>query len=230
MRRHPVILAMFLLAGVVVNVAVAWGWAAFFPIGTTSPSSHSDSAYLVELGPDGSWKLWRIVRTEDRGVLFYFSAWDMRSLVDWATRMRRESSTDPDELVPSWARLRTPSDADLEVREVLAYGWPVLSMWCDYGRLAGNRWELQHGLEVAFLSRNFGLPAAVPLDPIWPGFAVNTPFYAAVLWLLIPGPFALRRFVRMKRGRCLKCGYLIGEAAVCSECGKALRQQAKATT
>ena len=38
---------------------------------------------------------------------------------------------------------------------------------------------------------------ALPLRPIWPGFAVNTLFYAALLWLLIPGPFVLRRFIRV---------------------------------
>ncbi len=60
---------------------------------------------------------------------------------------------------------------------------------------------------------------ALPLQPIWPGFAINTLFYAAVLWLLIPGPFALRRFIRVKRGLCPACAYRIGESAVCSECG-----------
>ena len=43
---------------------------------------------------------------------------------------------------------------------------------------------------------------AWPVRPIWPGFAINTLFYAAILWLLIRGPFALRRFIRVKRGRC----------------------------
>ncbi len=60
------------------------------------------------------------------------------------------------------------------------------------------------------------------LRPIIPGFAVNTLFYAAILWLLIAGPFALRRFLRVRRGRCPKCAYPAGESSVCSECGKAL--------
>ena len=66
--------------------------------------------------------------------------------------------------------------------------------------------------------------------PIWPGFAINTVLYATVLWLLIPGPFVLRRFIRVKRGHCVKCGYPMGEADVCSECGKALPVRARATT
>ena len=75
--------------------------------------------------------------------------------------------------------------------------------------------------------RRSGLTPAIgrreyPFLPIWPGFAVNTIFYAAVLWLLIPGPFVLRRFIRVKRGLCSACAYPRGESDVCSECGKAL--------
>ncbi len=69
----------------------------------------------------------------------------------------------------------------------------------------------------------------MPLRPIWPGFAVNTLFYAATLWLLILGPFALRRLLRRRRGRCPACSYPMGESAVCSECGKALAVRRAAT-
>ncbi len=65
----------------------------------------------------------------------------------------------------------------------------------------------------------------MPYRPIWPGFAVNTIFYAAALWLLIPGPFAVRRFLRLRRGLCPKCAYPMGESAVCTECGGALAKQ-----
>ena len=59
--------------------------------------------------------------------------------------------------------------------------------------------------------------------PIWPGFAINTVFYAAILWLVIGGPFALRRHLRRKRGHCMRCGYDLGHAdhRACSECGAA---------
>ncbi len=83
-------------------------------------------------------------------------------------------------------------------------------------------------------SRTFPWPVpadrTLPLLPIWPGFAVNTLFYATVLWLLIPGPFALRRLIRVRRGLCPACAYSRGESDVCSECGKALAQQANPST
>ena len=58
------------------------------------------------------------------------------------------------------------------------------------------------------------------------GFAINTMFYAAMLWLLFaalhPGGFVRRR-IRARRGQCPACAYPIGASNVCTECGVALR-------
>ena len=69
-------------------------------------------------------------------------------------------------------------------------------------------------------------PLVLPLYPIWTGFALNTIFYASLLWLIIPGPFVLRRFIRKRRGLCLKCGYdLRGvDHQACPECGEEIRK------
>jgi hypothetical protein len=62
--------------------------------------------------------------------------------------------------------------------------------------------------------------------PLWPGFAINTIFYAAMLWLLWIAPGKIRRFIRVRGHRCPACGYQIDSAPgigpVCSECGAAL--------
>jgi len=222
MRRRIYMVAIFLLAGAVVNVAVAWGCAILIQLMEPGRGALPRvEASLREREPDGSWYFWEILRSKDRGVLLYHSFWDARSediiYYDVSTELR------PDELAPSWASLRTPPDTDYEVRWVHGLGWPVVSMWRDYGLVSGGtRYELLHGLGLTFLPPDVSLPRAVPLHPIWPGFVINTIFYAAVVWLLIPGPFVLRRFIRVKRGRCVKCGYPSGESAVCSECGKTL--------
>ncbi len=59
------------------------------------------------------------------------------------------------------------------------------------------------------------------LTPIWSGFAINTVFYAAILWMLWLSPFVVRRFIRRRRGRCIKCGYDLrgAEHEACPECG-----------
>jgi hypothetical protein len=71
---------------------------------------------------------------------------------------------------------------------------------------------------------NHKYAVVLPLRPIWPGFAINTIFYAAILWLLIFAPGRIRRFMRLRQGRCPACGYQIaqGLSEVCSECGSPL--------
>jgi hypothetical protein len=63
---------------------------------------------------------------------------------------------------------------------------------------------------------------ATSIRPIWPGFAINTVFYAFILWLLLAAPFALRRRRRIRRGLCPACAYPVGDSPVCTECGKTL--------
>ncbi|MCZ6850308.1 MAG: hypothetical protein O7F17_01560 [Planctomycetota bacterium] len=83
------------------------------------------------------------------------------------------------------------------------------------------QWTLRSApIQVTGLSQK----RLLPLRPIWAGFAVNTIFYAAILWLIIPGPFALRRHLRRKRGLCVACGYDLRHAEhdACPECGAAI--------
>jgi hypothetical protein len=61
--------------------------------------------------------------------------------------------------------------------------------------------------------------------PLWPGFAINTVFYAVLLWMLFAGPFALRRRLRIRRNQCAQCAYPIGVSPVCTECGAAVLRE-----
>jgi hypothetical protein len=53
------------------------------------------------------------------------------------------------------------------------------------------------------------------------GFAINTIFYAAILWMIFVMPFAIRRRRRNKRGVCVQCAYPVGTNEKCTECGTA---------
>ncbi len=105
--------------------------------------------------------------------------------------------------------------------DIYEAGWP------SYGMVGRTLWEADQGsYEFALLlpswirDRTGRLLEFLPLGPIWPGFAINTIFYAAILWLPF-APFQLRRNLRVKHGLCIKCGYdLRGtEHEVCPECG-----------
>ena len=69
-------------------------------------------------------------------------------------------------------------------------------------------------------------PASVSLRPIWPGFAINTLFYAAILGIMFAAVGVLRRKRRARRGLCVKCAYdLRGiDSSQCPECGEVIRQ------
>jgi len=73
------------------------------------------------------------------------------------------------------------------------------------------------------LSRSFAIPARA----VWPGFAVNTLFYAvvfAILWIAVRAGyvFVFRYWSRGRRGLCPRCAYPMGGSDKCSECGKTL--------
>ena len=124
----------------------------------------------------------------------------------------------------------------INVVERIAAGWPSAALECRRVR-RGNpeclprrciriprvRWPLEqdgiYRLHLVFGQLN--IEGDLPIRPIPGGFVTNTLFYAAILWLVIPGPFALRRHLRRKRGLCVPCGYDLRGNPLdgCPECG-----------
>ncbi len=222
MRRRLLIAAIFLLAGAVVNVAVAWGCAVWVDV--VSPEWEYGSRYLPIAGEQFSVRRWNRA-----GATLILVERDRRDL---GSRGRRT----PEELYPTWVDFRvsdqyTSGLTNDNQRWLDGRGWPRHSMWCELEVGARNRVKvtgIRGGIYVSLPPRmgNIVHPLlrgiVLPLLPIWPGFAANTLFYAALLWLLICAPFALRRILRLRRGLCPKCAYPIGESAVCTECGKPL--------
>jgi hypothetical protein len=119
-------------------------------------------------------------------------------------------------------------------------GWPLRALWCmdtsePTVHVPGE--STPTGVQLSRPRTVGGIPLkpwasgvwpawrALPYQPIWPGFAINTVFYAAILWALFAAPFALRRRRRMRRGLCPACAYPVGASPVCTECGKPLRDK-----
>ena len=192
-RRLPTV-AVFLLAGAVVNVAVAWGCALWSNV--SGPLSFRSQRLEI------SWKLEPLTRaphtwTSEASGFGYTKFITTTALVADTGDARR------------WTfRNVRPTMVSAEA------GWPVRC-------LRGVRPALGLPVPWSWLKPKPG--RQLMLDPIWPGFAFNTLFYAAILWLAIPGPFALRRLIRRRRGLCPACGYDLrhGEHKACPECGGA---------
>src|SRR5436190_4878533 len=89
-------------------------------------------------------------------------------------------------------------------------------------QLLGN--GIWHGVLVSASERPYSV-RILPLEPIWPGFAINTIFYAAILWLLVAAPFALLHRIRARRGQCPACAYPVGTSNICTECGRPVKMQ-----
>ncbi len=243
MKRRLLIIAICLLLGAVVNVAVAWScaiWSSLPPPGRMRAPAPADQAWWQE-------HAWMGITSEP--ILLSMTE-AFGSEYRLLTGARKDAGINvrvefyDDGLVqaleyeyPSSQSSPNPWDQAL----LAEAGWPLRS-------LAGERWRAAARLQavVRALAPAPGRPPAgseavhvaailiqrstagriqhrlAPLRPLWPGFAINTLFYATILWLLIPGPFALRRFLRMRRGLCPKCAYPMGESSVCTECGKPL--------
>ena len=227
MRRRLLTILIFLLAGAVVNVAVAWGIA----VAVDPPFHPVEHGRIWSSGE--SWSVHILRRT---GTLYAVST----RVRIWPEPTPHQDAPDPADVAPRWSGFDTPS-ADYasgqsygETIFVDACGWPALSLWYEAERDGWSVAGIRGGLEMKPPWSSSGVlvayPKVLPLRPLWPGFAINTFFYAAILWLLIPGPFVLRRFVRVRRGLCPKCGYRVGESAVCTECGKAVPQPARVAT
>ena len=97
-------------------------------------------------------------------------------------------------------------------------GWP-----CEALSAQVHDGDVRRGVVVALLNKKSRVR---PLNPIWPGFAINTLFYAAILWLLFAAPGRVRRWRRIRRGLCAKCAYPVGTSEVCTECGASVKVSA----
>jgi hypothetical protein len=194
MKRRVAIILLLLVAGAIVNIAVAWGCGVRIDRMTTeSPQALSSS----EL--DLLWEQYAMPETK-------------RTLNGWretniATTVRWFGNN-----LPVYGAFQM-GGASMDILLVDS-GFPI--------RIA-RRMDRNALFYLGTVERApTGLEWFLRVKPYWPGFAINTLFYAGILWLLFAAPVALRRRRRIKRGLCPACAYPVGESEVCTECGKAV--------
>lgn len=76
----------------------------------------------------------------------------------------------------------------------------------------------KRGLPTGLTSRRHQL---LPLDPVLPGFVLNTLVYASLPALVLTA-FHLRAQRRRRQSRCPGCGYPVAGLPTCPECGQAI--------
>ena len=239
MKRRLFKLALFLTIGAVINVAVAWGLA--WKLDVTRGHSTVKNLIEAEVGKETPYHLWGVYRLKRPGAMRVFSYHITASTGS-------SDGRDPGSLLPSWNQdyfLEIHRDElNKFARMQDGRGWPMLALWgqavADSKQSSQPFCEVEYAILLTdFIDRtlfSFG-PSPflslyrevstlwqvrfLPLRPIWLGFAINTIFYASLLWCVTLGPFTARRIIRRKRGRCIKCGYdlRVTSDGGCPECG-----------
>ncbi|MEE9129212.1 MAG: hypothetical protein V3T84_04275 [Phycisphaerales bacterium] len=206
MKRRLFKLVVFLLLGAIVNVAVAWFFvkeyssrqpgAKFATLSQAEWSILDNLGYVAPKRRDG-WKLnWGDRTGNARLLVCRIYLQDGRSLLGVDAYMHVET------------------------------GWPLRSLSGERIVPFESARGWQNGQVLKYEFRSAAVIPTTPLivRPLRPrpfGFLVNSLLYAAAFWLLVGGPREVRRWLRKRRGLCIKCGYdLRGtEHEVCPECG-----------
>jgi hypothetical protein len=195
MRRRLIQLGLFVLAGAIVNVAVAWGCSIW--------SAETFSEVRECRPPHPLW--WT-----------RFPQWFDRPEVVPTVEVR------------GFGMGGVAMGADLWACVIREPGWPCRTFQYGVEYLEGTQgspwcsraWRVPDWVPWVASERRF-----VPFHPLVVGFAINTPFYAGILWLMFAAPFALHCRWRIKRGLCVACAYPIGSSEVCTECGAPLKRR-----
>ncbi len=244
MKRRVLVTLLLLVAGAIVNVAVAWLLLVYAPAVTQQsvgrfhpPTSGSQWGWDV-LRQDSAANVRISAFARGTGSMLPPSPKEIQlfpSRTDWSLELDTMSSNAATAFA-SGVR-GDPARPVIATQMFEACGWPMFALQAQWdGRNASvdhtKRWR-------GGISRTSVVPMSpstngvllnelhvLPCGPMWPGFAINTLFYAAILWMLFAAPFALRRLRggrRIKRGLCVKCAYPVGASEVCTECGAAVR-------
>ena len=194
MKRRLAIAAVCLVLGAIVNVLVAWGIGAFVD--------------------------------PDEVLLGEAAGWPLSAPTDWPEPQVSVTSAAfgyASQFTANYGTGRRGPDFVMSVR---SYGWPTFSLRTREAGLVTNvytpTWSGPYCEGLAppeFLNAQPVAYNRLALDPLWPGFVFNTLFCGVPIWVVGVAPFALRRVVRRRRGRCVACGYDLAGLDRCPECG-----------
>lgn len=183
-RTRTLFMVMLLLAGgAVINIAVAWTLAKFVTLNSSPGNTRTGDV--------------------DARTLDWLKS--VHPNMDW-TPVRSPNALSDDRRFPFSMMYGKPGKEATEFYSgpglpqvmLTRSGWPCLSLLATATRRSRDvdGWTIQCGLRLGekYVHR------FLPLWPLWPGFVINTMFYAAILWLLFIASGAARRRIRIGRG------------------------------
>ena len=207
MKRALQVIAACMLAGVVANILVAWAIAVWLPYPDPRICDNPTSGPLARVsGIPADWPTTdHIARRSTVGR------------TEWQFMQRDDPMTH-----------KPPPD--YTVLHLYCVGWPFETLESQlasrhaFGRLPSPTWPPAIKIPwvlrpewVTLLGREY--QDELPLRPIWPAFALNTLFYAAIVFGASRLLIAIRRSQRRRRNRCIRCAYPVSGLATCPECG-----------
>jgi len=212
-KRTVLVLTLLLVCGAIINVAVA------LVTSISKTRSHHTGIWLTSVANSAADEsLWNRRATSDWG-----------NLPKWHSEWYGPFSGGRAFLLSVNGSFIIPMNATIEQLREIYRGAGSYEIWqANFGfplRTARIEEWSAHPMDsrlFATIDSHDGLvfnKYRVPQTILWPGFAINTIFYAAILWLLFAIPGFARRRIRIKRGQCPACAYPIGESPICTECG-----------
>jgi hypothetical protein len=242
--RHVAIAALLLIVGAIINIAVAWSCVLLVDIdradeqyiftdAMTELGGYLSVAHRTRFGYSQSIK--RLVRPSTYGVAGAGHIFQIPQSPPGHRPVRIDPGKTIEQSNPDlFSRLHggglPPGTIAYWPWETQA-GLPMRSMRCWHENLGGVPSSRSMAtIGPVTIRRGFiiGSPTppqrarALPFEPMWLGFIINTLIYAALIGFLFFGSIRLRRWRRLRRGLCPRCTYPIGVSPVCTECGLTL--------
>jgi hypothetical protein len=219
MPRRPFAVAIGLLAGVLLNLAIAWACAAWM-------DTTRGKAWLDPVEPDASrqeirWIQQRFGHTRVNRIVpngEFGSLWFRPKA--WRDAMRHGADGGSVSQSEDYAGWPLPALMSVNQREVGSSSNRIAA-----GLNLGPAYGVTGGIELRPYPTGFDGESwrALPCQPVWLGAIVNTLFYATLMWLVATGFCWVRRAWRRRHGLCAACGYdqrgKRGAATRCPECG-----------
>ncbi len=194
MNRRLFTLALFLLLGAILNVAVAWGFSIRHTDGSGTEVAMATALHELQLQFGSSLKFQNgsIHGRENNRLGFSGRSID---------------------------GIRAGSPPALYSRFDFSAGWPARSLR-GAALVQANQLKVVNATLAHRILRILP-PSYLPLRPIWAGLSVNTIIYAGIVWVVLGLLKVIRGHIRELLLRCPECGYdLRGDfSAGCPECG-----------